>query len=397
MAEKEQVLIISRAKDARAALQEALTALTLDSCVCRPEDAGRMCAATNPAGAVLVVEKLAELGDAELRRLTSQLDELAINALVLTDQVNEKIGNSHLAARAGLFFCGRDESAQMLKGRLATLVQMRGTWQRLTSELAGLRRVNQPLNQHFAHVSEEMHLASRLQRDFLPGELPQVPGVRLATVFRPASWVSGDIYDVMRLDEEHIGFYVADAVGHGMPAALLTMFVKQGLVTKRIEGHNYTIIEPNDALAQLNEDMVAQGLSNNQFVTCCYGILNVVTLRLRIASAGHPPPMYINQRSEVSELSVAGRLLGVFPGQKYQCREFQLERGDKLLVYSDGVEVAFEQIGPDQVPRFPKEFGDLAAYDVETMSQKLVEIIERREGSLHPRDDVTIVAIQVNE
>ena len=145
-------------------------------------------------------------------------------------------------------------------------------------------------------------LASRLQRDFLPRNLPEIPGFKFATIYRPATWVSGDIYDIMRLDEEHVGFYVADAVGHGMPAALLTMFIKRALVTKRIRGNEYCLIEPGMALAQLNTDMVSQDLSNFQFATCCYGILNTKTLRLRVANAGHPPPMLINGDAQTSEL-----------------------------------------------------------------------------------------------
>ena len=72
-----------------------------------------------------------------------------------------------------------------------------------------------------------------------------------------------------------------------------------------------------------------------------------------------------------------------------------MHRGDKLLIYSDGVELAFVSEGPDKPLRFRKEFGDLANCDVETMTQKLVDIINQEEGSLHPRDDVTIVGIEL--
>ena len=102
--------------------------------------------------------------------------------------------------------------------------------------------------------------------------------------------MSGDVYDVARLDEGHLGFYVVDAVGHGVPAALLTMFIKRALVTKRIEGHDYTLIEPGAALGQLNEDMLGQDLSNFQFATCCYCLLDTRTLQLRMATGVKRPP-----------------------------------------------------------------------------------------------------------
>ncbi|GAH56406.1 unnamed protein product, partial [marine sediment metagenome] len=72
---------------------------------------------------------------------------------------------------------------------------------------------------------EQLRMAGQVQRNFLPARLPNSDTIRWATVFLPADWVSGDIYDIARLDERHIGFYVADAVGHSMPAALLTMLL----------------------------------------------------------------------------------------------------------------------------------------------------------------------------
>jgi len=174
------------------------------------------------------------------------------------------------------------------------------------------------------------------------------------------------------------------------------MFIKRALVTKRIEGHNYTLVEPGAALKQLNEDLVAQELSNFQFATCCYGVLNIESLQLQIANAGHPRPMRINKDARASEVQVSGSLLGVFPQAEYQTETISLEAGDKLLLYSDGVEVAFVNEGPDKPLRFRKEFGDLAHYNVESMAAKLAEIIDREEGSLHPKDDVTIVGIELS-
>ena len=62
----------------------------------------------------------------------------------------------------------------------------------------------------------------------------------------PTAWVSGDIYDITRLDEEHVGFYVADVVGHGIPAALLTIFLKQAMIMRETVGGSYKIYSPSD-------------------------------------------------------------------------------------------------------------------------------------------------------
>jgi serine phosphatase RsbU (regulator of sigma subunit) len=342
---------------------------------------------------VLVLEKAEELKAEAWRCFKRSLRQNPVSVLIFSASDDEtEIQDFELPY---LFvYVNRDESCETLQGRLATLFDLQPTIQGLLEEMERLRLVSQPLGEHFNQVGEEMRLASRLQRDFLPRELPQIEGLRFATIFRPATWVSGDIYDVMRLDEEHIGFYLADAVGHGMPAALLTMFIKHALVMKRVEGNSYTLIEPGAALEQLNGDMVQQELNNFQFATCCYGLLNTRSRQLRVANAGHPPPLVINRAGQMKEVDITGSLLGVFPELTYETKTVQLHPGDKLVLYSDGVEHAFESNGPDEPLRFRQECDDLGNRDIQTMCEKLVEIINHQEGSLHPRDDVTIVGIE---
>ena len=176
----------------------------------------------------------------------------------------------------------------------------------------------------------------------------------------------------------------------------MTMFIKRSIVTKNIIGRDYELIDPAEVLEKLNADLIEQELSNFQFATGCYGILNTETLGLQIASAGHPAPLLI-ENSESDELDVSGSLLGVFPEVKYETQTFQMHKGQKLLIFSDGVEVAFVNEGPDKPLRFRKEFGDLSHYDIQTMCDKLMAIINTEEGSLHPRDDVTILGIELSE
>ncbi len=113
----------------------------------------------------------------------------------------------------------------------------------LRGELDQHHRRDRALHGQMDRLDEEMRLAARLQRDFLPKTLPEVGRVRFRALFRPAGYVSGDLYDVQRLDEDHVGFYLADAVGHGMPAALLTMFLKRALTTKEITPGGYRLLD----------------------------------------------------------------------------------------------------------------------------------------------------------
>ena len=132
-----------------------------------------------------------------------------------------------------------DEQIQILQTQITSL----------SSEIEALRKRDETVRFYMHRIDEEMRLAARLQQDFLPKTLPQVGPVRFHTLFRPAGYVSGDLYDVMRLDETHVAFYMADAVGHGMPAALLTMFIKNALVTKEINPNGYRLLPPSESIA----------------------------------------------------------------------------------------------------------------------------------------------------
>src|ERR1700722_9635666 len=127
----------------------------------------------------------------------------------------------------------------------------------LNSELSLLRRDREMHDFHFSRINEELRLAAQLQQDFLPKSLPQIGPVHFHTLFLPAGYVSGDFYDVMRLDEKHMGFYIADAVGHGVPAALLTMFIKHALTTKQIiAGKGYRLLTASETITRLNQTLI---------------------------------------------------------------------------------------------------------------------------------------------
>ena len=163
-----------------------------------------------------------------------------------------------------------------------------GLVDRLETE-AALREA-EAIQQHFG---EQIQLAARLQQGFLPRRLPEVGLARFGVLFRPAGWLSGDFYDITRLDETHVGFYVVDAVGHGLPAALLTMFIKRALKTKRIAGSTYQIVPPHVALAELNVDICDQDLASCSFCTAVYCMLDVANHTLTYARAGHPAPVLL--------------------------------------------------------------------------------------------------------
>src|SRR5262249_7086881 len=119
-----------------------------------------------------------------------------------------------------------------LLGQVEAFLRLKDLHDRLEEKSAEVRRVNQRLQQTYRQINGELELARRIQRSFLPQALPATPPLRFAVHYRPCEHVGGDFYDVFRLDEDHVGFYVADAMGHGMPASLLTIFIKKGVRAK---------------------------------------------------------------------------------------------------------------------------------------------------------------------
>src|SRR5207245_1833721 len=120
----------------------------------------------------------------------------------------------------------------------------------------------------------ELELARRIQQSMLPRTVPIVPPAQFAVHYRPCGRVGGDFYDIFRLDEDHIGFYVADVMGHGVPASLLTIFLKKAVQPKEIDGTTYRILPPDEVLQRLNHELISQAVAENPFITMVYALLN---------------------------------------------------------------------------------------------------------------------------
>ena len=280
---------------------------------------------------------------------------------------------------------------------LDQLAELQGEVQALQAEVNMLRRRDETLRFYMHRVDEELRLAARIQQDFLPKMLPQLGRVHFHTLFRPAGYVSGDLYDVMRLDEEHIGFFICDAVGHGMPAALLTMFIKRALATKEIfpDRPGYRLLEPCETLERLNHALVEQDLSQATYATALYGVINTRTLDVAYSKGGHPAPALLRVGGELTFPPASGALLGIFPDEKFDVARFRLAPGDRLFVYSDGIEVGFcgENIADSE--RWQDELRRRHNVPTGQLLLELAEELDKQSGSLQPKDDLTIMAIEV--
>jgi sigma-B regulation protein RsbU (phosphoserine phosphatase) len=245
------------------------------------------------------------------------------------------------------------------------------------------------------NLSEQFRLAGLVQQDFLPTQLPNTDRVRWAATFLPAEWVSGDIYDIVRIDEQHIGFYVADVVGHGIPAALLTIFLKQALVMRETIDNKYYVFSPAEVMKNLNVRLAKQKLSGYQFATCCYCLLNVNTLQLTYARAGHPYPILIRPNEQPQQLEIRGSLLGIFGKSEYTQQTIQLQHGDKLLLYSDGAEPFIGSLDDSTGFNFSERFCGIKDLPLVEMMDKFNNFVQNQSVVPSEVDDITAVALEV--
>jgi sigma-B regulation protein RsbU (phosphoserine phosphatase) len=229
-----------------------------------------------------------------------------------------------------------------LVAQVQALLRIKERHDRWQEKAAEMQNTNKRLQQAHQRVNQELELARRIQQSFLPKTLPEVPRARFAVHYRPCGRVGGDFYDLFRLDEQHVGFYVADAMGHGVPASLLTMFLKKAVRTKEIFNNQYRLVPPQEVLQHLNHDLLEQRVVENSFITMVYGLFNSQEGTLRFSRAGHPHPVYVPRDRPPKLLEVPGSLLGVFE-TNFAVQVCQLQAGEKALFYTDGTDaVSFE-------------------------------------------------------
>lgn len=250
-------------------------------------------------------------------------------------------------------------------------------------------------DQHHRQIEEQLKLAGTIQRNFLPQTLPATDRIRFATAYHPAEWVSGDIYDVVRLDETHLGFYIADAVGHSIPAALLTMFLKHAAVLRKTEGNRYTLFSPKEVIDHLNTAMIQQQLKGSLFATVCCCQLNTETLDFSFARAGHPYPILIRPGQEPIQLQSRGGLLGVFEEMDFEQIDTQLYPGDKILLYSDGIEPLIGQIENNGQFIFTDTFRKLCRLPIISMVAAIEEAVAGWKRTSAEIDDITILGMEI--
>lgn len=275
---------------------------------------------------------------AACRRFRDRLDEAVVPILFVTACHDPQTRLASFAAGADTYLL-RPFAEEELAAQVRAFLRIKDVHDRLAEKTAEVHRINKRLQAAYQQIDQELELAQRIQSGLLPQTLPEVPRGRFAVHYLLCGRVGGDFYDVFRLDEQHVGFYVADAMGHGVPASLLTIFVKKGIRAKEVFGKQYRLVPPDEVLSRLNRDLIDQNLSENPFITMVYALWNHHTGVLQFARAGHPYPLYVPHDGEPWFWKVEGFLLGITDAQ-FPPQTHTLRPGDKVLLFTDGIDTA---------------------------------------------------------
>lgn len=258
--------------------------------------------------------------------------------------------------------------------------------------VAQLARQQQIEARERERMEQELRVARVIQETLLPKTLPDLQGWRMDALWQPARAVSGDFYDYIDFPDGQLGVVVGDVTDKGVPAALV-MATTRSIFRAALE----RVRSPGEILASVN-DLLCPDIPPNMFVTCLYILLDPTTGRLRFANAGHNLPIHLSGEG-VRELRATGMPLGLMPGMSYEETEAQLQPGDGLVLYSDGLVEAHnpegEMFGFPHLRQLLAGRKDQSKRLAEPIAQFLIEELASYTGpGWEQEDDVTLVILE---
>ena len=226
-------------------------------------------------------------------------------------------------------------------------------------------------------IEAQLEIARQVQLELLPDNDPQMPNFDISAYVFPTEEVSGDYYDWVKIFDDQIGITVADAVGKGMPAALLMAFLRASLRAGMQVGYASHI-----ALAKIN-DLLWDSVEDNQFITAIYGNLDSTNRTFVFSNAGHNPPLLIKPDGEYRFVEYGDLPLGMFQNARYHQHFIRFERGQVMVIYTDGITEAAnehdEEYGQERLAKSILEGIDLPAKKlIDHVRKDVADFTERK-------------------
>lgn len=242
-------------------------------------------------------------------------------------------------------------------------------------------------------VNTELSVATRIQANMPPSIFPAFPNRKEFDIFatmNPAKEVGGDFYDFFMVDERHLAIVMADVSGKGVPAALFMVIGKT-----LIKDHTWPGKDLGSVFDEVNE-LLCESNSEGLFITAFEGVLDLVSGEFRFVNAGHEIPYICKKNGKFEPYKIrAGFVLAGMEGMRYKCGEMQLEAGDKIFQYTDGIteaaNVRMELYGMDRLTAVLGENSDLPPGE---LLPAVKRDIDNFVGEAPQFDDITMLCLE---
>jgi sigma-B regulation protein RsbU (phosphoserine phosphatase) len=240
------------------------------------------------------------------------------------------------------------------------------------------------------NIKRALATAAVVQRRMIPREPPVIEGFDIQAMYIPSYELAGDFYDFISLPQNNTGIAVCDVVGKGVRASLLMASIRAAL-----RAHAVNVYSMADVLAKVNRDLCSDTLSSD-FATLFYAVLNSADRRLTYSCAGHMPP-FLARGGKIHNFKAGGGVLGVLEEMAYPVETFQMQPGDVVLAYTDGLSEAINFTGETYGSRRVEEalkFAVGEGYSAMGIARYCVWDMHRFIGLSQSQDDTTLVVIK---
>ncbi|KZX10306.1 SpoIIE family protein phosphatase [Methanobrevibacter curvatus] len=238
-------------------------------------------------------------------------------------------------------------------------------------------------------INTELNIAAKIQEAALPKEFLRTDDFEVYALFEPAKEVGGDFYDFFLIDDDHLAIVIGDVSGKGIPAALFMMVSKSLLKNEAKFG-----MKPNHIFNIVNNQLAVDN-DENMFLTAWMGILELSTGKLEFTNAGHNPPLIKNNSQKYEFLkSRANFVLGPMENINYDNNELQLTKGDKILLYTDGIS---ESINKDKEFFGEEKIANILNNSNLDIKESLIKIkngVDNFAEGLEQFDDITMLILK---
>ncbi|MFO0012993.1 MAG: SpoIIE family protein phosphatase [Planctomycetota bacterium] len=240
-------------------------------------------------------------------------------------------------------------------------------------------------------VEQDLELASQVQLAFLPKKPPDVPGYSFFQYYNPAQQIGGDYFDFIELEGERLAIILADVVGHGVAAAML--MAKLSAETRFAFG---SISDPRKAMAHLNDRITA--LEAERFITMSAILLDKATHRVTIVIAGHMPPIKYAGDGSITEPGedIGAPPLGIMSGIEFDACEIEIQPGESLTMYTDGIFEAPNAEGKQYSIARVREEIQRANGDVSLAGNQIISSVQQHIAGCEQEDDMCLVIMGRN-